>query len=64
MVFGIKRKRVNTSDTWREEGAVPTERKAFKEDNVKQDKIFDTWKEDKNSQSNDSGDSGTWEEDK
>ena len=67
MVFGIKRKKDTTSDTWREEGEMPTERKAFKEDNVAQDKIFGTWKEDKNQSdgSNDgSNNSDTWEEDK
>lgn len=48
MVFGIKRKKDTTSDTWREDGGTSTERKAFKEDNVAQDKIFGTWKEDKN----------------
>ncbi len=66
MVFGIKRKRENNSNTWREEGGMPSERKAFKEDNQKQDKIFGTWKEDKK-QSNDSdttNDSNTWEEDR
>lgn len=63
MVFGIKRKRDNPSDTWREDGGNTTEKKSFQELNKDQDKIFGTWKEDKNSQSNDSGNSDTWEED-
>ena len=60
MVFGIKRKKDRTSDTWREDGGDSTERKAFKEDSVAQDKIFGTWKEDKNQ----SDGSDTWKEEK
>ncbi len=59
MVFGIKRKRDNPSDSFREDGGT-SEKKSFQELNKDQDKIFGTWKEDKNSQSNDSD---TWEED-
>ncbi len=49
MVFGIKRKRDNTSDTWREDSEMPREKKSFQQDNLdkEQSKIFGTWDEDK-----------------
>ena len=62
MLFGMKRKRKVTSDTWREDDGLPSEKKAFKEENLdkEQNKIFGTWKEDKKNWDEDK----SWEEDK
>ena len=58
MVFGIKRKKDNTSESFREDGGNVSEKKSFQELNKEQDKIFGTWEEDKKQ----GNDSDTWEE--